>query len=220
MPKGSEVLDPEQLLQRIDRGKTARAYQHGEVVFSQGEAADAVFYVGRGRVKLTVVSPQGRKAVIGVVRQGSFLGEGCLAGQRHRKSTASSLRASRVIRVDRHAMVTVLHQESQLAELFIAYLLSRNLRIEEHLVNQLFNSSERRLARALLLLAQFGEEPSPERVIPRVSHDALALMVGISRSRVTHFMSRFKRMGFIHYGGDLRGGLRVHSALLTVMASD
>ena len=219
-PKGSEGPDPQRLLQRIDGGQAARAYHDGQVVFSQGDAADAVFYIGRGRVRLTVVSPQGKQAVIGVVRQGSFFGEGCLAGQRLRRSTASSLRASRIMRVDRRAMVAVLHQEPELAELFIADLLSRNVRIEQDLVDQHFNSSEKRLARVLLVLAQFGKEPRPERVIPRVSHDALAAMVGTTRSRVAYFMSRFRKMGFIHYDGGLRGGLQVHSALLTVVLRD
>jgi CRP-like cAMP-binding protein len=219
-PKRSGAFDPQELLQRIDRGKTARTYQHGQLVFSQGDAADAVFYVGRGRVELTVVSPHGRHAVIGLLRQGSFFGEGCMAGQRVRRSTASSLRASRVMRVDRRAMVAVLNQEPELAAHFIAYLLSRNLRIEEDLLDQLFTPSETRLARVLLVLARFVKEPGPERMIPRLSHDALATMVGTTRSRVAYIMGRFRRMGFIHYDGGPRGGLLVHSALLTVVLRD
>jgi CRP/FNR family cyclic AMP-dependent transcriptional regulator len=175
-----------------------------------------VFYVQSGRVRLSVVSARGKEAVIGVVEPGGFFGEGCLAAQPLRMSTASAIQASSIIRVAKSTMVRVLHREPEFAELFITYLLSRNVRIEEDLVDQLFNSAEKRLARILLLLAHFGKESRPETVIPKVSQETLASMVGTTRSRVSHFMNRFRKMGFIHYNG----GLQVHSALLTVVLRD
>jgi CRP/FNR family transcriptional regulator, cyclic AMP receptor protein len=210
------AFDPKTFLTRIENGKTTRAYRNKQVVFSQGQAADAVFYIESGKVKLTVVSTRGKEAVIGVLERGSFFGEGCLAAQPLRMSTASAIEASSIIRVDKATMVGLLHREPDFAELFTAYLLSRNVRIEEDLVDQLFNSSEKRLARILLLLAHFGKEPRPETVIPKVSQETLAAMVGTTRSRVSHFMNRFRKMGFIHYNG----GLQVHSSLLTVVLRD
>ena len=210
------VFDPEAFLARIEKGKTAREYRKKEVVFSQGDAADAVFYVQSGKVQLTVVSTRGKEAVIGVLERGSFFGEGCLAAQPLRMSTASATQPSSIIRVGKGTMVRLLHREPDFAELFTAYLLSRNVRIEEDLVDQLFNSSEKRLARALLLLAHFGKESRPESVIPKVSQETLAAMVGTTRSRVSYFMNRFRKMGFIHYNG-FKGGLQVNSALLTVV---
>lgn len=224
MEAGREVMrnnaapafDPEAFLTRIESGKTIREYRNKQIVFSQGDAADAVFYIQSGKVKLTVVSTRGKEAVIGVLERESFFGEGCLAGQPLRMSTASAIQASSIIRVGRSAMIRWLHREPEFAELFTAYLLSRNVRIEEDLVDQLFNSSEKRLARLLLLLAHFGKESKPESVIPKVSQDTLAAMVGTTRSRVSYFMNRFRKMGFIHYNG----GLQVHSALLTVVLRD
>jgi CRP/FNR family cyclic AMP-dependent transcriptional regulator len=210
------AFDPKAFLTRIENGKTTREYRNKQIVFSQGDAADAVFYIQSGRVKLTVVSTRGKEAVIGVLERGSFFGEGCLAGQPLRMSTASAIQTSSIMRVGRSSMVRLLHRESEFAELFTAYLLSRNVRIEEDLVDQLFNSSEKRLARILLLLAHFGKESRPESVIPKVSQDTLAAMVGTTRSRVSYFMNRFRKMGFIHYNG----GLQVHSALLSVVLRD
>jgi len=210
------AFDPKAFLSRIENGKSTQEYRSRQVVFSQGDAADAVFYVQSGKVKLTVVSTRGKEAVIGVLEQGSFFGEGCLAAQPLRMSTASAIQPSRIIRVARSTMVRLLHREPGFAELFIAYLLSRNVRIEEDLVDQLFNSSETRLARILLLLAHFGKESRPESVIPKVSQETLAGMVGTTRSRVSYFMNRFRKMGFIHDNG----GLQVHSALLTVVLRD
>jgi CRP-like cAMP-binding protein len=175
-----------------------------------------VFFLQKGKVKLAVVSTRGKEAVIGVLDEGSFFGEGCLAGQPRRMSTASTLEASSIIRVSKAAMIKLLHRDPVFAELFTAYLLSRNARIEEDLVDQLFNSSEKRLARILLLLAHFGKEPRPETVIPKVSQETLAAMVGTTRARVSYFMKRFRKMGFIHYNG----GLQVHSALLSVVLRD
>jgi CRP-like cAMP-binding protein len=210
------AFDPKAFLSRIENGKSTREYRSRQVVFSQGDAADAVFYVQSGKVKLTVVSTRGKEAVIGVLEPGSFFGEGCLAAQPLRMSTASAILPSRIVRVGRSTMVRLLHREPGFAELFIAYLLSRNVRIEADLVDQLFNSSEKRLARILLLLAHFGKEPRPQSVIPKVSQETLAAMVGTTRSRVSYFMNRFRKLGFIHYNG----GLQVHSALLTVVLRD
>jgi len=210
------AFDPKAFLTRIEQGKTTREYRNKQVVFSQGDPADAVFFIRSGKVKLTVFSTRGKEAVVGVLERGSFFGEGCLAGQPLRMSTASAMQASTVVRVDKSTMVRVLHQEPEFAELFTAYLLSRNVRIEEDLVDQLFNSSEKRLARILLLLAHFGKESKPETVIPKVSQETLAAMVGTTRSRVSYFMNRFRKMGFIDYNG----GLQVNSALLTVVLRD
>jgi CRP-like cAMP-binding protein len=210
------AFDPTTFLQRIESGKTTRDYRNKQVVFSQGDAADAVFFIQSGKVKLTVVSTRGKEAVIGVLDRASFFGEGCLAGQPVRMSTASAIQACSITRVSRTTMVRLLHRQPEFAELFIAYLLSRNVRIEEDLVDQLFNSSEKRLARILLLLAQFGKEPRPESVIPKVSQETLAAMVGTTRSRVSYFMNRFRKLGFIEYNGSLR----INSALLTVVLRD
>jgi CRP-like cAMP-binding protein len=175
-----------------------------------------VFFIHTGKVKLTVLSARGKEAVIGVLEPGSFFGEGCLAGQSIRMASASATEPSRITRVGRSTMVRLLHREPEFAEQFIAYILSRNVRIEEDLVDQLFNSSEKRLARILLLLAHFGKESKPESVVPQVSQETLAAMVGTTRSRVSYFMNRFRKLGFIHYNG----GLQVHSALLTVVLRD
>ena len=212
----SLTFDPKALLTRIEDGKTKRDYRSNQVVFAQGDAADAVFYIQTGKVKLTVVSTRGKEAVIGVLDHGSFFGEGCLAAQPLRMSTASAIQPTSIVRVSKSAMVHLLHEDPEFAELFIAYLLSRNVRIEEDLVDQLFNSSEKRLARILLLLAHFGKDSRPETVIPKVSQETLAAMVGTTRSRVSYFMNRFRKLGFIHYNG----GLQVHSALLTVVLRD
>jgi CRP/FNR family transcriptional regulator, cyclic AMP receptor protein len=210
------AFDPKTLLTKIEKGKRTREYRNKQVVFSQGDPADAVFYIQSGKVKLAVVSARGKEAVIGVLEPGSFFGEGCLAGQSLRMSTAIAIQTSGIIRVDKRVMIDLLHREPEFGELFTAYLLSRNVRIEEDLVDQLFNSSEKRLARILLLLAHFGKEPRPETVIPTISQETLAAMVGTTRSRVSHFMNRFRKMGFIHYNG----GLQVHSGLLTVVLRD
>jgi CRP-like cAMP-binding protein len=210
------AFDPQAFLTRIEVGKTTRKYRSKQVIYSQGDAADAVFYVESGKVRLTVVSTRGKEAVIGVVEPQSFFGEGCLAAQPLRMSTAMAIEPASIVRVDKGTMVRSLHREQEFAELFIAYLLARNVRIEEDLVDQLFNSSEKRLARILLLLAHFGKESRPETVIPKISQETLAAMVGTTRSRVSFFMNRFRKLGFIHYNG----GLAVHSALLTVLLRD
>ena len=216
MRNAALAFDPKTFLTKIETGKTTRDYRNKQTVFSQGDPADAVFYVQSGKVKLTVVSTRGKEAVIGVLERESFFREGCLPGQPLRMSTASAIQPSSIVRVGRPTMIRLLHREPEFAELFTAYLLSRNVRMEEDLVDQLFNSSEKRLARILLLLAHFGKEPRPESVIPKVSQDTLAAMVGTTRSRVSYFMNRFRKMGFIHYNG----GLQVHSALLSIVLRD
>ena len=215
-PSAILAFDPTAFLTKIGNGKTTREYRNKQVVFSQGDASDAVFLIQSGKVKLTVVSTRGKEAVIGVLERGSFFGEGCLAGQPLRMASASVIQGSSITRFEKGSMVRLLHREPEFAESFIAYLLSRNVRIEEDLVDQLFNSSEKRLARILLLLAHFGKESRPETVIPKVSQETLAAMVGTTRSRVSYFMNRFRKLGFIHYNG----GLQVHSALLTVVLRD
>jgi CRP-like cAMP-binding protein len=217
MPRNQPVaFDPKVLLNKVGAGKSTRAYRTRQTIFAQGDTGDAVFYLQSGKVQLTVVSTRGKEAVIGVLEAGSFFGEGCLAGQPLRMSTANAMQATTLVRVAKSTMVRLLHREPEFAEHFIAYLLSRNVRIEEDLVDQLFNSSEKRLARILLLLAHFGKESRPETVIPKISQETLASMVGTTRSRVSFFMNRFRKLGFIHYNG----GLQVHSALLTVVLRD
>jgi CRP/FNR family transcriptional regulator, cyclic AMP receptor protein len=205
------------LLARIATGKSSQDYEANQCVFAQGDAADAVFYVQSGRVKLTVVSARGKQAVVGILGRGSFFGEGCLAGQAVRMSTASTLQPSTIVRVSRKMMVALFHREPEFAELFIAYVVSRNVRIEADLVDHLFNSSEKRLARLLLLLAPLGKTSKTAAVIPKVTQETLASMVGTTRGRVSHFMNRFRKMGFVDYGG---GGLKIHSDLLTVVLQD
>lgn len=215
-PDAPPDFDPETFLTRIEEGKTTRRYRGKQVIYSQGDVADSVFYVETGKVRLTVVSTRGKEAVIGVVEPSCFFGEGCLAAQPLRMSSAVAIEAASVVRVEKSTMVRALHREREFAELFIAYLLARNVRIEEDLVDQLFNSSEKRLARVLLLLAHFGKESRAENVIPKISQETLAAMVGTTRSRVSFFMNRFRRLGFIRYNGRLT----VHSALLSVLLRD
>jgi CRP-like cAMP-binding protein len=197
-------------------GKTVHQYRDKQAVFSQGDPADAVFYIQKGRVKLTVVSKRGKEAVIAVLQQGDFFGEGCLAAQPLRISTGTAVQNLTAVRLEKKMTVELLHKEPEFAEMFIAYLLSRNIRIEEDLVDQLFNSSEKRLARLLLLLSHYGKDSKPETVLPKMSQETLAEMIGTTRSRVSHFMNRFRKMGFIDYNGSLH----VHSALLTVVLRD
>jgi len=215
--KRTRVFRPASLLAKITAGKSSRDYRKTQGIFSQGDAADAVFYLKTGKVKLTVVSLRGKEAMIGTLGPGTFFGESCLAGQPRRMSTARALLSSTIVRVEKKAMITLLHREREFSELFIAYLLSHNVRIEADLVDQLFNSSERRLARVLLSLAQFGKAARPEPVIPKMTPETLASMVGTTRSKIRYFMSRFRKMGFIDYEG---GGLRVHDSLLTVVLHD
>ncbi len=214
--KQATPFDPHTFLTKLDGGKTLLHTRNKHIIFSQGDTANAVFYIQDGRVKLSVVSQQGKEAVVAILERASFFGEGCLAGQTARLATATSIEDSSIVRIERTAMIDVLHRESAFAELFMSYLLSRNTRIEEDLVDQLFNSSEKRLARILLLLAHFGKEGKPERVISKISQETLADMVGTTRSRVSFFLNKFRKLGFIDYDGEFC----VHSSLLNVVLHD
>ncbi len=185
-------------------------------IYARGGDADAVFYIQKGKVRLTVVSKTGKEATIGIVGEGNFFGEGSLAGQIRRMGSAAALTACELLRVEKKAMMSALHREHAFSDLFVTYLLARNIRYEEDLVDQLFNSSEKRLARVLLLLARFGKEGTPETVVPKIGQETLAEMVGTNRSRVSFFMNRFRKLGFIHYNG----GLQVHSSLLNIVLHD
>lgn len=214
--KRSRPFNADTFLAIVGGGKTILNSPKKQRLFLQGDAADAVFYIQTGKVKLTVVSPKGKEAVVAILGRADFFGEGCLAGQVVRMATAISMEDSTIVRIEKAAMIRVLHEEPAFSELFMAYLLSRNIRIEEDLVDQLFNSSEKRLARVLLLLAHFGKEGKAERVIPKMSQETLAEMVGTTRSRVSFFLNKFKRLGFIEYNGELR----VHSSLLNIVLHD
>jgi CRP/FNR family transcriptional regulator, cyclic AMP receptor protein len=216
-PERTDSFDPRLLLSKLSVEKTSRAYLADESVFSQGDVADAVFYVQSGKVKLTVVSKSGKEAVVAILPEASFFGEGCLAGQPLRMATACTIQPSTILRVEKQAMVALLHGDTEFAERFLAYLLSRNTRMEADLVDHLFNSSEKRLARLLLLMANFGQESKPIPLIAKMSQETLAEMIGTTRSRVSFFMNRFREMGFIDYNG---GGMQVHSSLVSVVLHD
>jgi CRP-like cAMP-binding protein len=217
LPERVASFDPRLLLTKLSAGKSSQAYLADETVFLQGDAADAVFYIQSGRVKLTVVSKRGKEAVVAILPEASFFGEGCLAGQQFRMATASAVERSAIVRIEKSAMVELLHQEPEFAEQFLAHLLSRNIRMEADLVDHLFNSSEKRLARLLLLMAHFGQESKPIPLIANMSQETLAEMIGTTRSRVSFFMNRFREMGFIDYNG---GGMHVHSSLVSVVLHD
>jgi CRP/FNR family cyclic AMP-dependent transcriptional regulator len=209
-------FDPQVFLDTIGEGRKALLFPKKQTIFAQGDPADAVFYLQTGKVRLTVVSKDGKEATIGILSNGSFFGEGSLAGQPLRMGSATAMTDCAVLRIEKKAMVDTLHREHALSDLFVAYLLTRNIRYEEDLVDQLFNSSEKRLARVLLMLAHFGKEGVPETVVPKISQETLAEMVGTTRSRVSFFMNRFRKLGFIHYNG----GLQVYSSLLNVVLND
>src|ERR1700728_395896 len=207
-------------LATIGDGRKIFSVAKKEAIFAQGDDADAIFYVQKGRVRLSVVSKIGKEATIAIVNQGNFFGEGALAGQLLRMGSAATMTDCEILRVEKKAMMEALHREPALSEMFVAYLLARNIRYEEDLVDQLFNSSEKRLARILLLLARFGKEGIPETVVPKISQETLAEMVGTTRSRVSFFMNRFRKLGFIDYAGGSEGALQVHSSLLNVVLHD
>jgi CRP/FNR family transcriptional regulator, cyclic AMP receptor protein len=213
-------FDPNTFLATIGDGRKNLAVAKKQTIFAQGDEADAVFYIQAGKVKLTVVSKTGREATIGMLGEGNFFGEGALAGQALRMGSACAMTDCELMRVDKAAMMEALHREHAFSDMFVAYLLARNMRYEEDLVDQLFNSSEKRLARVLLLLAHFGKEGVPEAVVPKISQETLAEMVGTTRSRVSFFMNRFRKLGFIHYAGGIEGGLQVHSSLLNIVLHD
>ena len=209
-------FDPHAFLATIGEGRKFVLFPKKQGIFTQGDSANAVFYIQTGKVKLTVVSRPGKEATIGILGEGDFFGEACLAGQPFRMLTATAMTDCAVLRIDKKAMMEALHREHEFSDMFVAYLLARNIRYEEDLVDQLFNSSEKRLARILLLLAHFGKEGKPESVVPKISQEMLAEMIGTTRSRVSFFMNRFRKLGFIHYNG----GLQVHSSLLNIVLHD
>jgi len=210
-------FDPKLFLAKVGEGRTIAEYSKGQMVFSQGDPADAVFYIQKGKIKLAVVSDAGKEAVIALLDSGDFLGEGCLAAQPIRMATATAISDCVIVRLGKPAMIRVLHDEPAFSAMFLAYVLSRNMRVEADLVDQLFNSSEKRLARVLLLLAHFGKEGKPEPVVAKISQETLAEMIGTTRSRVSFFMNRFRKLGFVEYNG---GGLHVHSSLLNIVLHD
>ena len=212
MPKKSVSFDTKTLVSIVGGG-TAKAYRKKQIIFAQGTPANELFYIEKGRVKLSVVSKQGKEAVIAILGAGDFVGEGCLAGQLVRIATAEAVTDCATLRLQKAATISALHRNPGFYEMFIAHLLSRNIKIEEDLVDQLFNSSEKRLARLLLLLANFGKDGRQELVIPKLSQETMAGMIGTTRSRVSFFMNKFRKLGFIRYND----GLEVHSSLLSVV---
>jgi CRP-like cAMP-binding protein len=215
--KRTAAFHPLLFLTRLAEGRAGREYPDKQAIYSQGDAADAVFYIQSGKVKLTTVSKHGKEAVVAILQEDSFFGEGCLAGQPLRMATATVLQRAIVVSVKKEAMVALLHRDPEFAERFLAYLLSRNIRMEADLVDHLFNSSEKRLARLLLLLANFGKESKPIPLVAKISQETLAEMIGTTRSRVSFFMNRFRELGFIDYNS---GGMHVHSSLVSVVLHD
>jgi CRP/FNR family transcriptional regulator, cyclic AMP receptor protein len=214
--KRRPTFDPKSFLAKVGEGRSLCTYRKGQIVFSQGDPADEVFYIQKGKVKVTVISEHGKEAVVAILAADEFFGEGCLAGQAQRIATVAAMTECVILRLEKAAIVRVIHQEPAFSEMFIAHLLGRTIRVEADLVDQLFNSSEKRLARMLLLLANFGKEGKPEPIIAKISQETLAEMIGTTRSRVSFFMNRFRKLGFIHYNG----GIEVHSSLLNAVLHD
>jgi CRP/FNR family cyclic AMP-dependent transcriptional regulator len=206
-------FDAKAFLATVDTGRSRSNYRTSELIFSQGDPADAAFFIQNGKVKLTVVSEQGKEAVVALSGPGEFFGEGCLAGQPRRMATATAMIECEIMRLEKQAMIRVLHEEPAFSEMFVSHLLERTIRVEADLVDQLFNSSEKRLARALLLLANFGKEGRPEPILAKISQETLAEMIGTTRARVSFFMNKFRRLGLIDYNGHIE----VHSSLLNVI---
>ncbi len=214
--KDNGSFDPQAFLASVGSGRSITRTREGEVIFSQGDPADALLYIQKGKVKVTTLSEHGKEAVVAILSAGDFFGEGCLAGQPLRISTVTAIEDSSIARLEKAAVIRVLHDETAFSELFMAHLLARNIRMEADLIDQLFNSSEKRLARLLLLLANFGKEGTPQPIIAKISQETLAEMIGTTRSRVSFFMNKFRRLGFIDYNGHLE----VHSSLLSVVLHD
>jgi CRP/FNR family cyclic AMP-dependent transcriptional regulator len=214
--KAKPPFDPKVFLSKVNGGRAISEYRKDKIIFRQGDPSDAVFYIQSGKIKTTVVSEQGREAVVALLGAGDFFGEGCLTGQPQRLATVSALTECVIVRISKTDITRVIHEEPAFAELFISHLLARNSRVEEDLVDQLFNSSEKRLARTLLLLANFGKEGRPEPIIAKISQETLAEMVGTTRSRVSFFMNKFRKLGLIDYNGNIE----VHSSLLNVVLRD
>jgi len=213
----NRAFDPKEFLATIGEGRKVVPFSRKQTIFTQGDAADSVFYIQEGKVRLTVVSKIGKEATLGILSEGEFFGEGGLAGQPLRMGSATAMTDCELLCIDKKAMMLALHREHAFSDLFVTYLLARNIRYEEDLVDQLFNSSEKRLARILLLLAHFGKEGTPETVIAKISQETLAEMIGTTRSRVSFLMNRFRKLGFVDYG---ESGLQVHSSLLNIVLHD
>ena len=216
MTPAPEMFDPKDFLAKVGDGKTVVEFHENQTVFLQGELADTVFYIQQGKVKLTVISEQGKEAVVAILEPGQFFGEGCMNGHPKRLATTTAMENCVITVITKAAMIAALHDKPKFSELFIAYLLNRNSRIEEDLIDHLFNSSEKRLARLLLLLANFGKEGTPQPISPNVSQETMAEMIGTTRSRVSHFMNKFRKLGLISYNGDIE----VHSSLLSAVLRD
>ena len=214
--KGKPPFDPKVFLSKVNGGRAISDYRKGQIVYAQGEPADSVFYIQSGKVRKAVVSEQGKEAVVALLGTGDFFGEGCLTGQPLRLATVSAMTECVIVRISKADIIRVIHDEPAFAALFIAHLVARNSRVEEDLVDQLFNSSEKRLARILLLLANFGKEGRPEPIIAKISQETLAEMIGTTRSRVSFFMNKFRELGLIDYNGHIE----VHSSLLNVVLHD
>jgi CRP/FNR family cyclic AMP-dependent transcriptional regulator len=214
--KATPTFNMQAFLSEDGEGRALMAFENGKVVFAQGDTANAIFYLQKGKVKVTVVSKEGREGVVAVLGAGDFFGEGCLARQQVRMATAVTMSDCLLMRLEKTVVIQMLHREPAFSELLLSYMLVRTMRIEEDLIDQLFNSSEKRLARALLLLANFGKDGEPETIIPKISQEMLAEMIGTTRSRVSFFMNKFRRLGFIDYNGDIQ----VHSSLLNVVLHD
>jgi CRP/FNR family cyclic AMP-dependent transcriptional regulator len=215
-PAGAPRFDPAVFLATAAIGRDISKHSKKEVIFAQGDDADAVFYIKKGKVKVAVVSKQGKEAVVALLGPDEFVGEGCLIGQTKRLATASAMTECETMRVEKTEIQRVIHDEPAFSEMFVSHILTRNARVEEDLVDQLFNSTEKRLARLLLLLANFGKEGRPEPILAKISQETLAEMIGTTRSRVSHFMNKFRQLGFIDYNGHLE----VHSSLLGVLLAD
>ena len=215
-PRRTKPVNPQTYLEKVGHGKTLLQARKNQVIFSQGNAADAVFYIQAGQVKLTVVSQQGKEAIVAILECGSFFGESCLAGHLLCLATATTFGDATLLRIDKDAMIRLLHSEPAFTEFFMTYLLTHNIRIQEDLMDQLFNSSEKRLARVLLLMSHFGKEGKSEGRIPKISQEVLAEMIGTTRSRVSYFMNKFRKLGFLEYNG----GVHVHSSLLNIVLHD
>jgi CRP/FNR family cyclic AMP-dependent transcriptional regulator len=214
--KRQPSFNPKSFLAKVGEGRSIRTYRRSEIVFSQGDPANEVFYIQKGKVKITVISEQGKEAVVAILEGDEFFGEGCLAGQAVRISTVAALSESVIVQLEKDAIVRVIHEEPAFSEMFIAHILGRTIRVEADLVDQLFNSSEKRLARLLLLLANFGKDEEPEPIIAKISQETLAEMIGTTRSRVSFFMNKFRKLGFIQYNG----GIAVHRSLLNAVLHD
>jgi CRP-like cAMP-binding protein len=206
-------FDPKTFLATVNGSRTVSRYRTHQTIFSQGDPADAVFYIQEGNVKVCVISELGKEAVVALHNEGDFFGEGCLSGQPLRLATVAAMTKCVIMRIEKATMIRVLHEEPAFSEMFLAYILARNARVEEDLVDQLFNSSEKRLARLLLIMANFGKEGKPEPVIAKISQETLAEMIGTTRSRVSHFMNKFRKLGFIEYNGTMK----VHTSLLNMV---